>query len=124
MADLDDDNADLIASDSTSLWPTEGDVHWFKSQKGRLWRSDGSTSLKNDRGRKPLYAKDFRADCATVEPDLCMKDPTGVRLDCPKTCGVYENDEAYYSMLETRKKYDAEVLGKRNMREFTNGDEL
>ena len=99
LADLNDDNAELIASDSTSLWPTEGDVDWFESQKGRVWRRDGSHSLKNDKGRNKISVQDHRRDCDSVK-HLCLSDPTGVRLECPKTCGVYLPDELYYLRLE------------------------
>ena len=98
VADVNDDNVEIVASDSTSLWPTQGDVHWFGSQAGRFWRRDGSRSLKTDKGRAPIAVKDNRRDCAK-HTDRCESDPAGFRLECPKTCKVYLEDEVYYSQL-------------------------
>ena len=69
------------------------------SQQERLWQSDGSRSLRDDVGREPLHVEDDRSDCQTMRR-LCMTDPTGIRLDCAKTCRVYLRDNAYYSTLE------------------------
>ena len=97
VADINDENVELIASDSTSLWPTEGDTEWFAAQRGRLWSKDGSTSLANDKGRKSMVVKDLVDDC-TVE--RCESDAQGKRLECPKTCRLYLNDEDYYPLVE------------------------
>merc|ERR1719491_1801533 len=45
IADINEDNIDLIASDGTSLWPTEGDIDWFRAQKGRVWRKERDVTL-------------------------------------------------------------------------------
>lgn len=102
LADVNDNTLEDIAGDSTSLWPTEGDADWFMSQKGRLWKSDGSRSLRDDVGRKPLHVKDDCSDCQAMR-HLCTVDLTGFRLDCAKTCGVYLEDDTYYSTLEKMK---------------------
>jgi len=98
IADVNDDNVDIVASDSTSLWPTEGDVYWFASQTGRFWRRDGSRSMKDDKGRAPINVKDQRKDCAKNKKK-CVNDPDGFRLECPKTCKLYMEDDVYYSHL-------------------------
>jgi ShK domain-like len=95
VADINEENVELIASDSTSLWPTDGDTNWFWAQRGRLWTKDGKNSLKNDKGRQPLNVQDLREDCSQ-QKDQCETDPKGVRLQCPKTCGLYLEDEEYY----------------------------
>jgi len=99
LADVNKENVGIIASDSTSLWPSEGDVHWFQAQQGRLWRRDGSRSLKTDQGRVPLHVEDKRQDCAQ-HVRRCVSDPAGFRLECPKTCKVYMEDDEYYKKLK------------------------
>ena len=100
VADVNDDNVEIVASDSTSLWPTQGDTHWFKAQEGRLWlRGDPTRSLKNDQGRQPINVQDERPDCQDKPRELCESDPAGFRLECPKTCRVYLEDEEYYAQL-------------------------
>ena len=69
---------DLIASDTTSLWPTQGDTDWFWSQQGRFWSRDGTKSLKKDTGRKPLNVQDHDAECPSKK-HLCETDPLGWR---------------------------------------------
>jgi hypothetical protein len=98
MADINDENVEIIASDSTSLFPTDGDVDWLLTQTGRLWSKDGKNSLKNDKGRMPLNVQDEREDCS-MSTDLCLTDPSGFRRECAKTCAVYMEDDDYYSML-------------------------
>ncbi len=98
LADVTEENIEDIAGDNTSLWPTEGDIDWFWSQRGRVWRYDRSVSLKTDRGRGPLFVEDERADCKDKK-DLCMSDPTGFRLECAETCEVYLKDKEYYETL-------------------------
>jgi hypothetical protein len=97
VADINDENIDMIASDSTSLWPTSGDNFFLESQKGRLWTRDGRSSLKNDKGRMPIHIEDNLRQCATMEKSLCMTDLQGMRLACPKTCELYLEDDAYYA---------------------------
>lgn len=97
VADINAHNVELIASDSTSLWPTQGDIEWFVAQRGRLWSKDGSTSIKNDLGRKSMKVDDLIDGCTF---EACESDPQGKRLQCPKTCRLYLNDNDYYSLLQ------------------------
>lgn len=97
VADVNEDNLEMIASDSTSLWPTGGDTFFIESQKGRLWTRDGSRSLKNDKGRMPFDIQDYLPECATMDKNLCMTDVQGMRLECPKTCELYLEDDIYYA---------------------------
>jgi hypothetical protein len=97
VADINDQNVELIASDSTSLWPTEGDTFWFEAQKGRLWTRDGTHSLKNDKGRLPMNIQDSLPECATMDKEICMTDLKGMRLECPKTCELYLEDDVYFA---------------------------
>lgn len=101
VADINEENVDLIASDSTSLWPTDGDTDWFWAQQGRLWSKAGDRSLKNDKGRKPLKVEDKHDDCPNSK-HLCESDPQGMRLNCPKTCKLYLEEDVYYSKLADR----------------------
>ncbi len=97
VADINDDNVELIASDSTSLWPTSGDSWFLESQKGRLWTKDGKNSIKWDQGRKPFNIQDSHPVCATKGKELCMTDVQGFRLLCPKKCELYLEDDVYYA---------------------------
>jgi hypothetical protein len=97
VADVNEENIEMIASDSTSLWPTSGDTFFFESQRGRLWTKDGKKSLKNDKGRMPMNIQDNHRACATMKKSLCMTDVQGMRLQCPKTCQLYLEDDAYYA---------------------------
>mmetsp|Transcript_26645 Transcript_26645/g.63514 ORF Transcript_26645/g.63514 Transcript_26645/m.63514 type:complete len:838 (-) Transcript_26645:227-2740(-) len=97
VADINESNVDLIASDSTSLWPTEGDTFWFQAQKGRLWTKDGKNSIKNDKGRFSVNIQDKSEKCATMDKKLCETDLQGMRLECPKTCELYLEDDVYYA---------------------------
>lgn len=117
LADVNEENLEMIASDSTSLWPTQGDMAWFNTQRGRFWKRDGSRSMVEDKGREPLGVEDFVEYCEELmvtEKSLCMEDPTGVRLDCPKTCEVYSDDALYYSRLQARVTSDLEVINARD----------
>jgi ShK domain-like len=101
LADVNPRNVEIVASDSTSLWPSQGDTHWFKAQRGRLWRrNDPKRSLKTDTGRVALNVQDKRPDCAD-QKELCINDPDGFRLECPKTCEVYMSDDKYYATLKS-----------------------
>jgi len=97
VADINDDNIEMIASDSTSLWPTSGDTFFFEAQKGRLWTADGRNSIKHDKGRMPMNIRDNHPSCATMDKSLCMTDVQGMRLHCPKTCELYLEDDVYYA---------------------------
>lgn len=97
VADINESNVDLIASDSTSLWPTEGDTFWLRAQKGRLWTKDGKNSIKYDKGRMPIHIQDSSDECASMDRKLCETDVQGMRLDCPKTCELYLEDDVYYA---------------------------
>eukprot|EP00535_Pseudo-nitzschia_heimii_P010630 CAMPEP_0197177682 /NCGR_PEP_ID=MMETSP1423-20130617/3204_1 /TAXON_ID=476441 /ORGANISM="Pseudo-nitzschia heimii, Strain UNC1101" /LENGTH=864 /DNA_ID=CAMNT_0042627271 /DNA_START=208 /DNA_END=2802 /DNA_ORIENTATION=+ len=97
VADIKEENLELIASDSTSLWPTQGDIFFIEAQQGRLWSRDGSCSLKNDRGRMRMNIQDYQKQCATMDKSLCMTDVQGMRLECPKTCELYLEDDVYYA---------------------------
>jgi hypothetical protein len=96
IADINKENVDLIASDSTSLWPTQGDTAWFAAQRGRLWSKDESKSLRNDQGRMSMNVVDLVDNCKV---DECERDAQGKRLQCPKTCRLYLNDEEYYHLI-------------------------
>ena len=97
VADINERNIDMIASDSTSLWPTSGDKFFFRAQKGRLWSKDGKKNMKDDTGRLPMNIQDNDKECATMDKSLCMTDVQGMRLNCPKTCELYLEDDVYYA---------------------------
>lgn len=100
MADVNMDNVEQIASDSTSLFPTENDEEWFLAQAGRVW-GDGN-SLAEDKGRKPYGVEDnMGVDCTSLaESGKCETDLMGTRMKCQKSCKVYMEDELYYELFE------------------------
>jgi hypothetical protein len=103
LSDVNYDNVEDIAGD-TSFWSTEGDNDWCVTQQGRLWRRDGSRSLRDDVGREPSDVEDDRSDCQAMRHLCWTADPTGFRLDCAKTCGVQTlEDDTHCSTLETMK---------------------
>jgi len=75
-----------------------------------------------DIGREQLGVEDFEEFCEEVTSSACMEDPTGVRLACPKTCGVYSDDAAYYVGLGARVTSDLEVISARNIQ--TTSDDI
>jgi hypothetical protein len=84
--------------DTTSLFPNEDDLPWFRAQAGRVWGN--GNSLKNDKGRKPYNVQDDPSvDCAALV-DQCTKDLMGIRMKCLKTCKVYLEDNEYYLHLK------------------------
>ncbi len=97
VADINDENIDMIASDSTSLWPTSGDTFFLEAQKGRLWTKDGKNNIQWDKGRMPFNIQDQHPRCEQLDKELCMTDVQGFRLMCPKTCELYLEDEVYYA---------------------------
>jgi hypothetical protein len=109
VADISEKNVELIASDSTSLWPTEGDTNWFQAQRGRLWTKDGSHSLKNDKGRRPMNVQDKLEDCSQLK-HKCDTDLLGIRLQCPKTCELYLEDDVYYAKYFSSSNQDQQKV--------------
>jgi hypothetical protein len=104
MADINEENVDIISNDSTALWPPEGDKAWFWAQRGRVWSKDGMRSLKNDQGRKPLKVVDTVDGC---RKDKCEgENLEQIRRNCAKTCRVYLDDEEYYSLISSQRKSD------------------
>ena len=98
FADINESNIELIADDSTSLWPTSGDTFFFRAQKGRLWTKDGTNSITYDKGRQPMNIQDkFPEKCSKMDKSLCETDLQGMRLRCPKTCELYLEDDVYYN---------------------------
>merc|ERR1712232_638801 len=67
MADINEENAQIIADDATSIFPLPGDVEWTMAQRGRHWSRDATSSLKYDRGRTSLQVKD------NLDIDICQQ---------------------------------------------------
>jgi hypothetical protein len=115
VADINDQNIDLIASSDT-LWPTTSGSDkrsWFEAQKGRVWTKDGTNSLLHDKGRLPMNIQDNDVTaCSTMNKDSCMTDLQGMRLQCPKTCELYLEDDIYYAKyFPNNKSNDENVDG-------------
>lgn len=96
IIDVNKQNVELISSDSTALFPIPNQVDWFLAQKGRLWGK--GNSLKKDKGRHALTAKDKAPDkCPELARQGKCKDLWGVRMQCLKSCGVYIDNDRYFS---------------------------
>lgn len=80
-----------------------------------MWKSDQSTSLKNDMERKPLNVQDFHDDCESLI-HFCVADVYGIRQECPKICKVFSKDYIYYSMLEKMNAKDVNASLQRNLK--------
>uniref|UniRef100_A0A7S1VWC8 Uncharacterized protein n=1 Tax=Grammatophora oceanica TaxID=210454 RepID=A0A7S1VWC8_9STRA len=99
LADITEQNIELIAGDSTALFPNQGDESWLRTQAGRVWGH--GNSLKQDLGRRPYgVSDDPKFDCpALAKEGKCESDLKRVRKRCSKSCKVYMEDDAYYEHL-------------------------
>ncbi|KAL7542150.1 hypothetical protein ACHAXR_011563 [Thalassiosira sp. AJA248-18] len=106
LADPTRDNLDILAGDTTSVFPPTGDgpgKEWVWSHRGRHWRKDGGHGLVDDLGRRPFEFDDEEDGCTK---DDCTNDTERGRNGCLKTCNVFMDDSVYKPGNERR-----EVLG-------------
>ncbi|VEU38563.1 unnamed protein product [Pseudo-nitzschia multistriata] len=123
ITDVREDNVGLVAGDGTALFPIPGQEGWLLAQRSRF--SGGPGSFARDLGREPFHPTDadpqecpLLASRGWCEPgsehhsrvvatpvegrplvvaDLSGGDsPWEVRLACPKSCGVYLDDDTDY----------------------------
>jgi hypothetical protein len=96
LADVTDDNLDILAADSTSIFPPTGASDWTWAQRGRHWDKNGGRSLVEDVGRRSYYVQDDEDGC---ERDMCLdaKDSNigEYRNECLRTCNVFMDDRDY-----------------------------
>lgn len=105
LADLNKNNLPVVAGDTTSMFPPEGEVNWIWSQRGRHWHKDGGRSLETDLGRTPFAVEDALDECdKKVLDGKCIGD-TEERAGCLKTCGVFVDDAVYKPGEERRKVF-------------------
>ncbi len=103
LADLNEKNLEVIAGDTTSIFPPTGDEEWVWSQRGRHWSKEGGRSLVGDLGRTGLKVEDEWEDCEErVKKGGCVGD-TEERTNCLRTCEVYIHDSVYKPGEERRK---------------------
>jgi hypothetical protein len=96
VADVNEDNVELVASDGTALFPVPGQEDWFLAQKGRFWRK--GEGIVKDKGRKPFSVEDLHPECPEWAEDWkCDTDLWGVRMKCLKSCEIYFDDDEYFS---------------------------
>ena len=97
IADLQEDNVEIISEDRTAIFPVPGVVDWLWAQRGRHWRKDGTTDGV-DLGRRPFRAKDRLSECREMaERGDCKSgsDPFWTRKMCPTSCHVYVDHDDY-----------------------------
>jgi hypothetical protein len=96
LSDVTKDNLEILAGDTTSIFPPTGDTaaEWVWRQRGRHWSKDGGRSLVNDIGRKPFNVEDNMKGC---KKELCTQEDDGGRYrnECMKTCKVFIDDDEY-----------------------------
>jgi len=101
LVDLTEKNARAVAEDGTALFPVPGDTKWLWTQRGRSFnRTDPSVSLQSDKGRRPFSVQDRDEQCTQWAAEgYCESDLRfdGRRMKCLKSCGVFIDDEEYYS---------------------------
>ena len=96
LADVNEDNVELLSEDGTALFPIPGQADWILAQQGRLWKN--GVGLTADQGRKPFDVEDEYVECPEwAEEGKCESDLTGVRMECLKSCKIYVDDELYFS---------------------------
>eukprot|EP00581_Thalassiosira_minuscula_P008869 CAMPEP_0183706800 /NCGR_PEP_ID=MMETSP0737-20130205/3544_1 /TAXON_ID=385413 /ORGANISM="Thalassiosira miniscula, Strain CCMP1093" /LENGTH=514 /DNA_ID=CAMNT_0025934311 /DNA_START=76 /DNA_END=1617 /DNA_ORIENTATION=+ len=108
LADPTEENLDILAGDTTSVFPPTGDgpgKEWIWTQRGRHWKKDEEGSgLVTDKGRtKFVVVEDSEEGC--TEED-CTNETDRGRNGCLKTCKVFIEDGVYKPGMERR-----EVLG-------------
>jgi len=96
LSDVTEDNLEILAGDTTSIFPPTGDTaaEWVWRQRGRHWSKNGGRSLVNDIGRKPFNVEDNMKGC---KKELCTQEDDGGRYrnECMKTCKVFIDDDEY-----------------------------
>lgn len=108
IADIHDDNFDMISDDNTALFPMSGNRDWLLAQRGRFWGGAYGGSFEFDSGRKPYEPNDELDNCSDLaERGLCLEpsesknDPGlwDVRRFCSKSCGIFIENDTYYSKV-------------------------
>mmetsp|Transcript_9919 Transcript_9919/g.17243 ORF Transcript_9919/g.17243 Transcript_9919/m.17243 type:complete len:481 (-) Transcript_9919:92-1534(-) len=106
LADATKENLDILAGDTTSVFPPTGDgpgKEWIWTQRGRHWRKDGGQGLVGDLGRRPFKVEDNEDGCTQKD---CTNDTERGRNGCLKTCKVFMDDSEYKPGFQRR-----DVLG-------------
>ena len=108
IADIHSDNIHIISEDKNALFHFSGDTDWLFAQRARFWGGTNGGSFEFDRGRKPYQPKDKLHNCDDLakrglchEPSTLKDDPElwDVRKFCPKSCGIFIDDETYFSTV-------------------------
>lgn len=96
LADVNEDNVELLSEDGTALFPIPGQTNWILAQQGRLWKH--GVGLVEDQGRKPFHVEDEYDECPErADEGKCETDLTGVRMECLKSCNIFIDDKLYFS---------------------------
>jgi hypothetical protein len=100
LADVTEDNLNILAGDTTSIFPPTGDVaaEWMWTQRGRHWNKNGGRSLVEDIGRRSFHVRDdvdgcFKDECLASSDTV--EDIGEYRNECMRTCNVFMDDREY-----------------------------
>ena len=119
IANVHEDNVDIIADEYTALFPMSGTADWFLAQRGRFWGGASGGTFEFDRGRRSFQFEDELDNCSDLaELGLCLKpsdskDDPGlwdVRKFCAKSCGIFIDDETYFSDIRPPRWQQAEQM--------------
>ncbi|KAL9180641.1 hypothetical protein ACHAXT_011094 [Thalassiosira profunda] len=105
LADPTKQNLDILAGDTTSIFPPTGDgpgKAWIWTQKGRHWKKNGKgDGLVGDKGRKAFDFSGHEEKGCSVED--CENETDRGRNSCLETCKVFI-DDVEYKPGKTRKE--------------------
>ena len=98
LVDINERNARLVSGDESALFPIPGQIEWFLASRGRFFeKNDDNKSMAKDTGRGAFVAKDRFSNCThSAKQGLCDSDWWGVRVNCPRSCDIYVEDERYF----------------------------
>ena len=92
IADINEQNMDLIISDTTTIFPVPFDDEWAMAQRARHWER-GSSHPMGMKKRKAIETEDDWDDCEELAArGQCEIDIWEMRSNCVKSCKLYMED--------------------------------
>ena len=98
--DINEENVDEFASDTTAYFPPNGHEGYYLAQAGRHWGR--GHSLDNDKGRAAYKFEDNADyDCESAAAKGQCDADMELRNACVKSCKVILDDESYFETLRS-----------------------